>query len=57
MGRCFREMPCAICRKPLNVQINLCADENGKAVHGDCYIKRIISSETSQGMGRQLLSF
>jgi hypothetical protein len=49
MGSCFfREMPCAICRKPLTLQIDLCADENGKAVHGDCYIKRIISARLAK---------
>jgi hypothetical protein len=49
MGSCsFREMPCVICRKPLSLHIELCADENGKAVHCDCYIKRIISARLAK---------
>ena len=32
---------CTICAKPLNLVIDLCADENGKAVHEECYVKRI----------------
>jgi hypothetical protein len=32
----FPEIPCVICSKPVNLQTDLCADENGKAVHADC---------------------
>jgi hypothetical protein len=32
---------CTICAKPLNLVVDLCADENGKAVHEECYLKRI----------------
>jgi hypothetical protein len=35
------EITCAICAKLLNLRIDLCADENGKAVHEECYVKRI----------------
>jgi len=40
-SRTFPEIPCVICSKPVNLQTDLCADENGKAVHDSCYIKRI----------------
>jgi hypothetical protein len=32
---------CSLCRKPLNLRFDLSCDENGKAVHTDCYIKRV----------------
>ena len=42
MGRPpFPTMSCVICRKPVDLHADLCADENGKAVHTDCYVKRI----------------
>jgi hypothetical protein len=37
-ARPFPEIPCALCSKPLDLQTDLCADENGKAVHEDCYV-------------------
>ena len=44
----FPEIPCVICSKPVNLQTDLCADENGKAVHADCYIKQITGAQASQ---------
>jgi hypothetical protein len=43
----FQEIPCIICRQPLNLRIDLSADENGKAVHEDCYVNRITSSSSN----------
>jgi hypothetical protein len=40
-GHPFPEIACTICSKPLDLRIDLSADENGKAVHEDCYVKRI----------------
>ena len=40
----FPETRCIICSQPLDLQTDLSADENGKAVHEDCYVKRITSS-------------
>lgn len=40
-GYSFEAITCAICVKPLNLRADLCADENGKAVHEECYVKRI----------------
>ena len=47
MGGCsFRAITCAICVKPLNLRADLFADENGKAVHEECYVKRITTSRS-----------
>ena len=35
-SRPFPEIPCIVCSKPVNLGIDLCADENGKAVHEEC---------------------
>jgi hypothetical protein len=45
----FPETPCVICSKAVNLQTDLCTDENGKAVHEDCYITRITGAHGSQG--------
>jgi hypothetical protein len=44
----LRKIPCVICNKPVNLQTDLCADENGKAVHDSCYIKRIEGAPDSK---------
>jgi hypothetical protein len=44
----FPEISCALCSKPLDLQTDLCADEKGKAAHEDCYVSRLISSQTNQ---------
>ena len=43
-GRSFPEIPCAVCSKPVNLKLDLSADENGKAVHTECYVKRITAA-------------
>ena len=40
-GHPFPEIPCKLCNKPIDLSVDLCADENGKAVHEDCYVERI----------------
>ena len=40
-SRPFPEIPCLICCKPVDLSADLSADENGKAVHTECYVKRI----------------
>jgi len=40
----FPAVPCTICAKPVDLTVDLCADENGSAVHEKCYIKRIAGS-------------
>jgi hypothetical protein len=41
------EIPCAICDKAVNLSADLTADENGKAVHEDCYVRHITRSPSS----------
>jgi hypothetical protein len=43
-GHSFPEIACTICAKPVDLAIDLYADENGKAVHEDCYVERIANS-------------
>jgi hypothetical protein len=38
------EITCSICAKPVDLQTDLYADENGKAVHEDCYVERLSNS-------------
>lgn len=47
-----QEIRCVICRKPLDLQADLWADENGKAVHADCYTQRITSANLVQAWFR-----
>jgi hypothetical protein len=42
-GHPIPEIPCAICNKPVDLKVDLIADEHGKAAHEDCYVKRVIS--------------
>jgi hypothetical protein len=46
-GHPFPEIPCTICAKPVDLQTDLTADENGKAVHADCYAKQVIGSRNN----------
>ena len=43
-NRPFPETSCALCSKPVDLQSDLSADENGSAVHEDCYVNRIIGT-------------
>ncbi len=47
-SRPFPEISCAICSLPMDLRIDLCADENGKAIHEDCYCKRLFSESPKQ---------
>ena len=46
-SRPFPEIPRALCSNPVKLISDLSADENGKAVHEECYVKRITSSSSS----------
>ena len=35
------QVTCRICNKPLKLGIDTAADEDGKALHGSCYVKQI----------------
>jgi hypothetical protein len=43
-GHPFPETFCAICNKAVNLSVDLNANENGKAVHEECYLMHITSS-------------
>jgi hypothetical protein len=40
-SRSSLEISCVLCSKPVKLHVDLCADENGKAVHEDCYVKHV----------------
>jgi hypothetical protein len=46
-GHPFPEIPCTICAKPVDLQADLTADENGKAAHEHCYVQHITSSNSN----------
>ncbi|MGB8987234.1 MAG: hypothetical protein WCC37_11570 [Candidatus Sulfotelmatobacter sp.] len=46
-GHPFPEIPCILCNKAVDLSADLFADENGKAVHEECYVKRLTSSGTN----------
>jgi hypothetical protein len=46
-SRPFPEISCALCSKPVDLLIDLSADENGKAVHEECYVRRLTSSSSN----------
>jgi hypothetical protein len=39
---------CPICNQPIDLQTDTCTDENGKAVHQDCYMKRLHQGNSSE---------
>jgi hypothetical protein len=36
---------CPLCDQPVSLHTDTCADENGKAVHEECYQKRVIGAQ------------
>jgi hypothetical protein len=42
-GHPVLEIPCKICDKPVDLTVDLCADETGKAIHANCYVQRMTS--------------
>jgi len=42
-GHPGQEIPCTLCRKPVDLTVDLYADEDGDAVHEDCYVRQLIS--------------
>jgi len=41
-GHPFQEIACTICAKPVDLTVDLQADERGKVVHEDCYVLQIL---------------
>jgi hypothetical protein len=46
MGSPFPAIPCVLCSNPVNLISDLYADENGKAVHEECYVNRITETNS-----------
>jgi hypothetical protein len=55
-SRSFPEIFCIICSKPLDLSHDLSTDEYGKAVHTECYVNRLIATQSHQA-GARLLCF
>jgi hypothetical protein len=47
-GHPFPDIPCQLCSKPVDLSADLSADENGKAVHQECYVNHIMSSRSTE---------
>jgi hypothetical protein len=41
---------CPLCNQPVSLQADTYADENGKAVHQECYQKRVIGAQSDSSM-------
>jgi hypothetical protein len=46
-GHSFPEIPCTICAEPVDLTVDVYADENGKAIHEDCYVQHLTSSHSN----------
>jgi hypothetical protein len=46
-GHPFSEIPCTICHRAVDLSADLTTNENGKAVHEECYVKHITSSRSN----------
>jgi hypothetical protein len=56
-SRPFPEISCALCSKPVDLVIDLSGDENGKAVHEECYVTRLTSSSRNPAAAMIALDF
>jgi hypothetical protein len=43
-GHFSPEITCTMCDKPVDLTVDLVADEHGKSVHEGCYTKRLIGN-------------
>jgi hypothetical protein len=55
-SRSFLEISCIICSKPLDLSHDLSADEYGKAVHTECYVKRLTATQCQQSAVERLFA-
>lgn len=46
-GHPFPDIPCKLCSKPVDLSADFSADENGKAVHEECYVQHITTSRSN----------
>jgi hypothetical protein len=48
-GHPFPEISCTLCSKPVDLRVDLSTDENGSAVHEDCFVKPITIHPSHRG--------
>jgi hypothetical protein len=53
----FPEISCIICSGPLDLSLDLSADENGKAVHEECYVNRLVAAPSHKTVIAKLFDF
>jgi len=41
------EISCALCSQTVDLLISFSADDNGKAVHEECYVRRLTSCSSN----------
>jgi len=46
------DLTCRICKKPLRLGTDTTTDENGKSVHEECQVKRIIGTQRYEELTR-----
>jgi hypothetical protein len=44
-GQPFSGILCIICAEAVDLTVDLVADENGKAMHQDCYVRRTTTGQ------------
>jgi hypothetical protein len=44
-SRPIQGIRCQLCSKSVSLETDLSADENGKAVHAGCYVKRLTGAQ------------
>ncbi len=42
------DLTCPLCNQPVSLETDTCADENGKAVHQNCYAQHVIQREPTE---------
>jgi hypothetical protein len=55
MGSPFQEISCVLCSKPVDLSVDLSADENGKAVHDNCYVNYIAKPKPGRTMAKSAI--
>ena len=43
-GPTYPEISCAICNKPVDLSVDLNANEKGEALHEECYVKHVMTA-------------
>jgi hypothetical protein len=54
-SRPLLEIACKICAKPLDLSLDLSANESGEAVHADYSVRRLISAHNQSACCRETL--